>query len=347
MLRKLTSLCSISLAYIGSPRWISSSSTESSATCTSVNNQSVLLNHLKAISSVQRKFLFGNSEKNGSPDSLFGSINDTYADSMKEMQKLEIDLFIEKQRNHYIQRLDEEVSEFISENSEILKEFEVHELDYFQNELSNDTKEFSDQRQKECRIRLEDDVQMYRLSIAPSRREGIEEVVVEKEEKRETLGELDERILSYVNKRHSFYEQTLNDEITEYMHKRKLFYEELIQTRLLRKAEAVKASIEKFQAKREAYYKSKLHRDAEKMSNAFQGHYEKCFLQCFARYAWLHFRQRDKNDLDTVASGVTSIAQLVKEIPLLSILDEYERETISDIGRDLFLKAAHRLTNSQ
>lgn len=347
MLRKLASLSGISLSYFGSRRWISCCPPESSATCNPLNGQSVLLNHLKAISSVQKNFLFGNTEKNGSPDSLFDSINDTYADSMKKMQKLETDLFIEKQRNHYIERLDDEVAEFISEHSEILKEFEIHELEYFQNELSNDTKEFSDHRQKECRIRLEEDIQKYQLSIIPSQREEIEEVVVEKEENSETSGELDGLISSYINRRHNFYEQTLNDEIIEYVHKRKLFYEELIQTRLLRKAETVKSSVEKFQAKREAYYKSKLHRDAERMSNAFQGHYEKCFLQCYARYAWLHFRQRDKNNSDKIASSMISTAQLVREIPLLSILEEYERSTISDMGRDLFLKAAHRLTNSQ
>lgn len=347
MYRKCTSLPGVLISSSRLQRWLSCHASENVAFSRPINDQPILLNHLKKISSDQKEFLFGCPEKSGSAESLFDSINGTYADSMKNMQRKEIDLYIEKQREYYIQRLDEEVTEFISEQSEILKEFERHELEYFQNELSNDTKEFSDQRQKECRIRLEDDVQKYHFSVAPPRKEKNDNALSEREGTRGAYGECDTLITAYVNRRHYFYEQILNNEIVEYVRKRKLFYEELLQTRLLRKAETVKVSVEEFQAKREAYYKSKLNRDAEWMSNSFQGHYEKCFLQCFARYAWLHYRQRNISNSEQALHNGTSVSQLVSEIPLSRVLDEYDKETMSDIGRDLFLKAAYRLANSK
>lgn len=347
MFRKVTCMPAIMAASSCARRWVSSSPIESAVSTRSLNDQSILLSHLKKISSQQKEFLFGSSEKNNSSESLFDSINNAYAESMKNIQRSEVDLYIEKQREYYIQRLDEEVTEFISEQSEILKEFELHELDYFQNELSNDSKEFSDQRQKECRIRLEDDVRKYQFSLIPSRKEKNDDAGSEKEGPCESPVECDTLISAYVNRRHNFYEQILNNEIVEYVRKRKIFYEELLQTRLSRKAETVKLSVEEFQAKREAYYKSKLHRDAEWISNSFQGHYEKCFLQCFARYAWLHYRKRNMKNKKMIPREDTSISQLVREIPLSTVLDEYEKETMGDIGRDLFLKAAYRLANTK
>lgn len=314
----------------------------------STSDSTILLNHLNKISTEQKEFLFGSAEKDESTGSLFDAVNGIYADSMKQAQRTEIDLFIEKQREHYIQRLDEEVTEFMSEQSEVLKEFERHELDHFQNELLNDTKEFSDQRQKECRIRLEEDVRKYQFSVIPVRDEERKELSNEKGGgDKESSVDCDALIAAYVDRRHNFYEQLLNNEIVEFMHKRKLFYEELLQTRLSRKAESVKLFIEDFQAKREAYYKAKLERDAEWMSNSFQGHYEKCFLQCFARYAWLFYRQRMMHGGDNEVQNVISIPDMVKEIPLSVILDEYEKETMSDIGRDIFLKAARRLATEK
>lgn len=292
-------------------------------------DSSILLSKLVKISSERKEFLFGSADKELQGESLFDTVNKMYAGAMRSAQKTEIGLFIGKQREHYIHRLDEEVTEFLNEKSEGLKEFERHELDHFQNELLNDTKEFSDQRQKECQLRLEEDVRKYQFSVIP---------LSSDDNGCDTSGESQSLISSYIDRRHNFYEHLLNREIVEYMHKRKIFYEELLRTRLARKAECVRDSIEKFQAKRETHYKEKLERDADWMSNSFQGHYEKCFLQCFARYAWLFYRQQAMK-----TSDIATTPEIVRGIPLKNILDEYERETMADVGRDVFLKAARSL----
>eukprot|EP00796_Vickermania_ingenoplastis_P008490 gene8490-5958_t len=340
MLRLFLSRGCLAITTFRELRRVSNSTTETTGN-RSTADASILLNRLNRISSEQRDFLFGSAEKSEPYSSLFDTVNGIYADKMKHEQRSEIDLYIEKQRDYYMQRLGEEVAEFMNEHSDRLKDYERHELDHFQNELLNDTKEFSDQRQKECRMRLEDDIRKYQLSVIPVSTENEEITNRTKDIEQDSSLGCDALISAYVDRRHNFYEQLLNNEIVEFMHKRKLFYEELLQTRLSRKAENARQLIEEFQANREAYHKAKLERDAEWMSNSFQGHYEKCFLQCFARYSWLCYR-REK--IKHGSDHALSIPDMVKNIPLSIILDEYEKETMSDIGRDTFLKAARRLS---
>lgn len=302
----------------------------------SKNGTSAFFDRLALISNEQKEFLFGTSGKEFG-ENFFDSINKKYADMIKQTQRKEMDIYIEKQRKHYIRRLDEEVTEFAMEQADHLKDFERHELNHFQNELLNDVKEFSDQRQNECRRRLEEDVRKYQISLCSTKSEDSRISSSSPSSSRSA-----ELVSAYVDRRHNFYELLLNNEIVEFAHKRKVFYEELLQTRLQRKAESFAVKRDNFQANREAYYKEKLERDVEWMSNSFQGHYEKCFLQCFSRYAWLMYRQ-SINDANRSSKGPNFISDLVNKIPLSIILAEYEKETLSDSSSDVFFKAARRL----
>lgn len=302
------------------------------------NNHDVVPTFLNTISNELKLFVFGNSN-NTEASNFFDIVNSRYVESMKKAQQTEIDSFLEKTREHYIQRLDEEVTEYMSEQFEHLRDFERREIDNFQTELLNDTKEFSDCRQRECQSRLEEDVRKYQFSLFPPNKEMNTELSLKAEG---TGPSPDSSISSYIDRRHHFYEQLLNNETVEFMQKRKLFYEELLQTRLSKMAEHAKNRVEEFQAKREAYYKTKLDCDVEWMSNSFQGHYEKCFLQCFARYAWLFYRQKKLQESD---KSSLLISDLVNSIPLSTILDEYEKNTLADAARDIFLKAARTVSN--
>ncbi|KAG5487110.1 hypothetical protein LSCM1_07782 [Leishmania martiniquensis] len=355
--------------------------------------QTVLKELLNSVSAGQQNFLFGSDRDATEPaggvlratGSFFESINTAYEGRMLQEQQVEVENFVAKRRIHYMQRLSEETEEFRREQKEIHDEIQRLEAEKYKNDLNNDVVQFTKAREAEYEGRLHADVEKYhnallayraRLkndqpaangeAVAKQLNMNVIEMMQEMEIE-DTLRDFgdaagigndlsDQDIRSYVVERTCFYEKVVQDEVHYFTKRRKNFYEDLLEARAARHAAKIRADTEKFHNQRRSYYDERLTADGSWMAKCFQEHYNRCFLQSYARRAWIEHR-RYQATLEGIKLFVEngekvpaisdpadiSISTLNAEIPLSNILDMYEAENMAEVTRDVFLKAARRV----
>ncbi|GET85840.1 hypothetical protein, unknown function [Leishmania tarentolae] len=356
--------------------------------------QKVLKELLNSVSEGQQNFLFGSAEDAGEPTagvlratgSFFESINTAYEGRMLQEQQVEVENFVAKRRIHYMQRLNEETEEFRREQKEIHDEIQRLEAEKYKSELNNDVIQFTKTRETEYEARLHADVEKYhnallayRARVKKSDQLGADGKVPPKQMNMnviEMMQEMemddilrdfgdaagigndlsDEDIRSYVVQRTCFYEKVVQEEIHDFTKRRKSFYEDLLEARAVRQAAKIRADTEKFHNERQSYYDERLTADGSWMAKCFQEHYNRCFLQSYARRAWIEHRRyqatlegiklfTENNEKVPAISNPADIgiSTLNAEIPLSTILDMYESENMAEVTRDVFLKAARRV----
>lgn len=353
--------------------------------------QEALDSLLQRIASQQQIFLFGEDgtqRKGGSlasQNSFFSLVNSCYEGRILQEQQKEVELYVAKRRAHYEQRLTEGTEEFRREQREVLDEAQRKDCEKYKKELANDVKEFTAGRQKEYEERLQEDIYKYSSALRSTRRsppkkeatKGDKTSARSLEENLSTDGRslaesfddadsaddedgvcelTEEDVRMYVEQRLLLYESALESELDEFTRRRKAFYEDLLDARANRHAAKVRTSTDEFRAQRQRVYEDYLGQDAMWMAKAFQAHYEACFLQCYARQAWLKYRhgstfngkQQVGKDANYDGHGADlfstiTMSSLEKEVPLSSVVQTFEKETISEVSRDVFLKAARRI----
>ncbi|CBZ23462.1 hypothetical protein, unknown function [Leishmania mexicana MHOM/GT/2001/U1103] len=356
--------------------------------------QKVLKELLNSVSAGQQNFLFGSDKDAGDPTvgvlratgSFFESINTAYEGRMLQEQQVEVENFVVKRRIHYMQRLNEETEEFRREQKEIHDEIQRMEAEKYKNDLNNDVIQFTKARETEYEARLHVDVEKYHNALlayrarvkksdqlgadgeTPLKQLNMNVIEIMQEmEMDDTLRDFgdaagigndlsDQDIRSYVVQRTCFYEKVVQDEVHDFTKRRKSFYEDLLEARAVRHAAKVRADTEKFHSQRQRYYDERLTADGSWMAKCFQEHYNRCFLQSYARRAWIEHRRYQatlegiklftENDEKVPAisnPADISISTLNAEIPLSTILDMYESENMAEVTRDVFLKAARRV----
>ncbi|CAC9444257.1 hypothetical protein, unknown function [Leishmania infantum JPCM5] len=356
--------------------------------------QKVLKELLNSVSAGQQNFLFGSDKDAGDPTvgvlratgSFFESINTAYEGRMLQEQQVEVENFVAKRRIHYMQRLNEETEEFRREQKEIHDEIQRLEAEKYKNDLNNDVIQFTKARETEYEARLHADVEKYHNALlayrarakksdqlgangeTPLKQLNMNVIEIMQEmEMDDTLRDFgdaagigndlsDQDIRSYVVQRTCFYEKVVQDEVHEFTKRRKSFYEDLLEARAVRHAAKVRADTEKFHSQRQSYYDERLTADGSWMAKCFQEHYNRCFLQSYARRAWIEHRRyqatlegiklvTENGEKVPAISNPSdiSISTLNAEIPLSTILDMYESENMAEVTRDVFLKAARRV----
>ncbi|KAG5487665.1 hypothetical protein LSCM4_08110 [Leishmania orientalis] len=355
--------------------------------------QKVLKELLNSVSAGQQNFLFGSERDATDPaggvlratGSFFESINTAYEGRMLQEQQVEVENFVAKRRVHYMQRLSEETEEFRREQKEIHDEIQRLEAEKYKNDLNNDVTHFTKAREAEYEGRLHADVEKYYNALLAYRARlkndqpgangevmgkqlnmNVIEVMQEMEID-DTLRDFgdaagigndlsDQDIRSYVVERTCFYEKVVQDEVHYFTKRRKSFYEDLLEARAARHAAKIRADTEKFHNQRRSYYDERLTADGSWMAKCFQEHYNRCFLQSYARRAWIEHRRYqatlegiklcgENGEKVPAISNLAdiSISTLNAEIPLSTILDMYETENMAEVTRDVFLKAARRV----
>lgn len=356
--------------------------------------QSILKELLNAVSAGQQHFLFGSDKDAADPDngvpratgSFFESVNSAYEGRMLQEQQVEVENYVVKRRIHYTQRLDEETEEFRREQKEIHDEIQRIEAEKYKNELNNDVVQFTKARETEYETRLHSDVEKYHSALLayhgrhkkggkaatasePTAKQldmNIAQIMQEMEmdEVLRDFGDAagigndlsDQDIRTYVVQRTCFYEKCVQDEIRYFTKRRKSFYEDLLEARAVRHAAKIRADTEKFRTQRQHYYDERLTADGSWMAKCFQEHYSRCFLQAYARRAWIEHRRyqatlegiklftENGEKVPAISDPADiSVSTLNAEIPLSTILDMYESENMAEVTRDVFLKAARRV----
>lgn len=364
---------------------------------THVRPQAILKDILRSISAGQQTFLFG-SNKVGqdtaekalrATGTFFESINTAYEGRMLQEQQVEVDKYLEKRRLYYVQRVDEETEEFRQEQKALHEEIERFESQKYMSELDNDIVQFTKVRVAEYEGRLNADVEKYYNALlayrsrmkknetgksagkAPSINLNSRlQAVIDEMELEDSISDFgdaagsgnditDQDIRAYVVQRTCFYEQCAQDEAHDFTVSRRTFYEELLEARAIRHAAKVRSDTEKFRKERQEYYDQRLTNDSAWMTQCFKEHYDRCFLQSYARIAWLAHRryqatqegikiaQKKGERIPAISNpSKMSVSALNEEIPLAQILDTYEAENIAEASRDAFLKAARRVASS-
>lgn len=361
---------------------------------THVRPQDILKDILSSVSAGQQTFLFGAQKdvvKGGdvpmhATGTFFESINSAYEGQMLQEQQREVANYVEKRRLHYAQRVEEETEEFRQEQREIHEEIQRFEGQKYKSDLTSDVVEFTQTRVTEYEGRLNADVEKYYNALlayqsrmkknASGKPTGkplamqlsskLQAVIkeMELEEAISNFGDApgsenditDQDIRSYVVQRTCFYEQCAKDEAHDFTVNRRSFYEELLEARSIRHAAKIRSDTERFRKERQEYYDERLTNDGSWMAHCFQEHYNQCFLQSYARKAWIDHRRyqatqegikgigKEGEHIPAISNPSTiTISALNKEIPLTQILDIYESENIADVARDIFLKAARRV----
>ncbi|KAK7197853.1 hypothetical protein NESM_000738900 [Novymonas esmeraldas] len=361
---------------------------------THVLPQKVLKELLNSVSAGQQNFLFGSDKDAADPTagvlratgSFFESINTAYEGRMLQEQQVEVETYVMKRRVHYTQRLNEETEEFRREQKEIHDEIQRLEAEKYKNDLNNDVTQFTQARETEYEACLHADVEKYHSALLayrarpkkseiPSAEEhsavkqlsmNVTEIMREMEID-DTLRDFgdaagigndlsDQDIRSYVVQRTCFYEKCVQDEVRYFTKRRKSFYEDLLEARGVRHTAKIRADTEQFRTQRQNYYDERLTADGSRMAKCFQEHYNRCFLQSYARRAWIEHRryQASLEGIKLFAENGErvpaisdpadiTVSALSAEIPLSTILDVYESENMAEVTRDVFLKAARRV----
>lgn len=339
----------------------------------------VLKQLLTVLGEAQKAFLLGrDASVKGSKtvDSLFVLINACYESRMKEERTKAVAKFTSEREAYYMKRVAEETEEFRRERREVHDALFRAERTKYMNAFQSDIQQFTVARQAECETNLKKDIEQYHSSLRTYRAranskkgsvkayDGLEKDLaaqvlsitssLEEEDDLFDFGSVpegkgsditDEEIRRYVEGRVIFYEQCLQEEIDLYTVKRRQFYEDLIKARKVRHAAKIRVDTAKFKENREKDFEVRLKDDASWMSSGIMIHYNRCFLQCYARQAWLTLRTEQKighlpllEDL----SGVT-LPELQKKLPIMSIVERYEREALLEPTRDVFLQIAKTL----
>lgn len=356
--------------------------------------QAILKDLLSTVSVGQKHFLFGTGSEAGDmeKDSLratgnfFDSINTAYEGKMLQEQQVEVENYVMKRRGHYTQRLNEETEEFRREQKEIHDEIHRIETQKYKNELISDIAHFTRKREAEYEAHLSSDVEKYYMALlayhAQLKKSGKSSGAISDLTKSLTMNVLeaveemeseaairdfgnaagvgndltDKDIRSYVVQRASFYEKCVQDEVRSFTQRRKAFYEELLEARAVRHAAKIRVDTEKFRQERRLYYDDRLSIDGSWMTKCFHEHYSRCFLQSYARKAWVSHRRYEATQegikiftekgekIPAIPNpSEISITALNTEIPLSQVLDTYENENMTEVTRDVFLKAARRV----
>lgn len=364
---------------------------------THVRPQAILKDILHSVAAGQQAFLFGTHSDAADPvngvlratGTFFESINTAYEGRMLQEQQIEVETYVEKRRVHYAHRLDEETEEFRQEQKEIHEEIHRMEAEKYKKELNNDVVQFTKSRETEYEVRLYADVEKYYNALlayqsrmkenskATSAGETLStqlnmnlQAVIDEMELEDSIRDFsstagsgnditDQDIRSYVVQRTCFYEKCAQDEVHDFTERRRTFYEELLEARAIRHAAKVRSDTEKFRKVRQTYYDDRLTHDGSWMTQCFQEHYNRCFLQAYSRRAWIDHRRyqatqegikiftKKGEKIPAISDPATiSVAALNAEIPLTEILDMYESENMAEITRDVFLKAARRVADT-
>ncbi|AIN95546.1 hypothetical protein LPMP_051050 [Leishmania panamensis] len=363
-------------------------------TRTHILPQKILKELLNSVSAGQQNFLFGSDRDAADPTagilratgSFFEAVNTAYEGRMLQEQQVEVENFVLKRRTHYTQRLNEETEEFRREQKEIHDEIQRLEAEKYKSDLNNDVIQFTKARETEYEVRLHADVEKYHNALLAYRARAKKNdsvgadgeatakqismnviEIMQEMEIDDTLRDFgnaagigndlsDQDIRSYVVQRTCFYEKVVRDEVHDFTKRRKSFYEDLLEARAVRHSAKIRADTERFHSQRQGYYEERLTADGSWMAKCFQEHYNRCFLQSYARRAWIEHRRyqatlegiklftEDSEKVPVISDPADiSISTLNAEIPLSTILDMYESENMAEITRDVFLKAARRV----